>query len=162
METLTLRIPRNWVGHVNAAQVRAWIAKYTFNPAILPPARVSLEARVSWRLPLELVRDMARKLVCSPGELVRRVVAAGLRSTAQRTDAPVHQAPVVEKRKPEGVVAHRSNLVNVLDPHRIVSEEIFGEDGNGCVVIVQRDAQGLGFMRTLTISREAYLRLRRS
>jgi hypothetical protein len=165
MGTLTLRIPKVWVGNVNAAQVRAWITTYSVVPEKLVPVRVALEARVSWRVPLHSVRDLARKLICSPGEAVRRVVAAALRSGAQ-SPVPrvqrVDEAPVVEQTKSNSSVIIQPSPKNESEPLRIVSEEIFGQDSNGCVVVLQRDARGFGYTRTLPMSRAAYLRMKRS
>src|SRR5437867_2850616 len=125
MGTLTLRIPKAWVGHVNATQVRAWIATYSVNPAKLLPVRLPLEARVSWRLPLQAVRDLARKLICSPGEAVRRVVAVALQSGAQLAiPRTAYQPSVDEKRKTDSQVI-RPSPTNGSQAPRIVSEEIF-------------------------------------
>jgi hypothetical protein len=126
----------------------------------LLPTRVSLEARISWRLPMQPVRELARKLICSPGDAVRRVVAAALQSADQWAALRVHQTPVVKQPKPHNpTVQPCSPTVPQASP--IVSEEILSQDPRGWVVILQRDARGFGYTRTLPMSCEAYLRTKR-
>jgi hypothetical protein len=154
METLTLRVPKSWVGRLSASQVRAWIAAYLSAPAQPPRLAQLMDGRVSWRLPPEQVRDIAKMQGCSPGDAVRRVVAAGLRAPTQ-VASTTNTSP---RRSRPGLAA---SLPSGKRAAGVVGEEILGEDPTGCVVIVERDARGFGYVRTLPMSRCAYLEIQK-
>lgn len=138
--TLTVRVPRSWVGHVTASYVREAIRRYLASPVKLPKYQEPLDARVSWRLPEEDLRRIG--LGGDRGEIVRRIVAAELRS-AGGDPFPVQRQVSAELKDTD-----------------IVSEELMGEDPSGCVIIMQRDRRGFGYQRTLPIDRETYLKAR--
>ena len=138
--TLTVRVPRSWVGRVTASYVREAIRRYLARPVNLPPYRGPLDARVSWRLPEEDLQQIA--LGGGRGDMVRRIVAARLRS-GENSPPPV-QRPVPAPTKDTD----------------IVSEELIGEDASGSVIVMQRDRRGFGYQRTLPIDRETYLKAR--
>jgi hypothetical protein len=95
---------------------------------------------VSWRLPEEDLQQIA--LSGGRGDMVRRIVTAGLRSGGN--SPPSVQRPVPAPAKDTD----------------IVSEELIGEDASGCVIVMQRDRRGFGYQRTLPIDRETYLEAR--
>ncbi len=140
--TLTVRVPRSWVGRVTAGYVRESISRYLANRIELPKYQGALDARVSWRLPEEDLQQIS--LEGDRGDMVRRIVAAELRSTAEFAQAVQPPVPVQPARDSD-----------------IVSEELVGEDPRGGVIILQRDSCGFGYLRSIPISRENYLRSRR-
>ena len=138
--TLTVRVPRSWVGRVKARFVRDCIRRYLANPVGLERSEDALDARMSWRLPEEDLKRIGRE--GDRGDLVRRIVAAGLRSGENLLPSVQRQVPAPPKDTD------------------IVSEELIGEDASGCVIIMQRDRRGFGYQRTLPIDRETYLEAR--
>jgi hypothetical protein len=80
----------------------------------------------------------------SASEALRRVIAAGFRST-DTLPLPLEGPIPTNERETD-----------------IVSEELAGEDSIGRVIILQRDSRGFGYLRTIPISREAYLRSKRA
>jgi hypothetical protein len=138
--TLTVRVPRAWVGRVTASYVRESIRRFLAHPVKLPQYQGSLDARVSWRLPEEDLQRIG--LGGDRGEMVRRIVVAELHSAGD-SHLPV-QRPVPAQPKDTD----------------IVSEELIGEDASGCVIIMQRDRRGFGYQRILPIDRETYLKAR--
>jgi len=138
--TLTVRVPRSWVGRVTGSYVRKAIRSYLARPINLPPYRGPLDARVSWRLPEEDLQQIA--LGGGRGDTVRRIVAAGLRSG---------ENPPESDQRPVSAPAKDTD---------IVSEELIGEDASGCVIVMLRDRRGFGYQRTLPIDRETYLEAR--
>jgi hypothetical protein len=138
--TLTVRVPRSWVGRVTARYAREAIRRYLAHPVKLKQYQGPLDARVSWRLPEEDLQQIA--LGGGRGDMVRRIVAAGLRSG---------------ENPPASVQRQVSAPAKDTD---IVSEELIGEDANGCVIVMKRDRRGFGYQRTLPIDRETYLEAR--
>ncbi len=136
--SLTVRVPRSWAGRVTASFVRESIRRYLANPARLPQYGGSLEVRVSWRLLEDDLQRIGRG--GDRGDMIRRIVAAALRSGGSLPLPAQKTAPTQP---------------NDTD---IVSEELVGEDANGGVIILQRDRRGFGYQRTLPIDRETYLK----
>ncbi len=135
--TLTIRVPRSWVGRVTASCVRQGIRRYLANPVRLPKFEGLLDARVSWRLPENDLQQIGRD--GDRGDMIRRIVAAALRS-GDHSPLPRRTAPAQAKDTD------------------IVSEELIGEDASGGVIVLQLDRRGFGYRRVLGIDRETYVR----
>lgn len=143
LNTFTLRVPRLWVGRISGSRMRMWISEFRSALGQLLPVSSELDARISLRLPTGQVRELVDATGLDQSEALRRVIALGLKRIL--ADQQARRTPPPE-----------------LTPNdfRIVSEEVIGEDVGG-VVILQRDARGLGYTRTLPFSREVYMTLRR-
>jgi hypothetical protein len=139
MKTFTFRIPEDWQGRITGRDVRAWAATALNTPHIMTSVREDLNSRISLRLPAGLIQELVRRSGLSSSEVLRRVIAAGLCSAAT-------QPPPVNPPKNRDT--------------EIISEELVGEDARGCVIIRQRDARGFGYLRTIPMDRQAYLKLR--
>ena len=143
LKTFTFRIPKSWHARITGHDVRAWAATALSTPHLMTSVREDLNSRISLRLPATLVRELVQRTGLSPSEVLRRVIAAGLRSAASLP--PSATASIATKELGT----------------EIISEELVGEDAHGCVIICQRDARGCGYLRTIPIGREAYLKSRR-
>jgi hypothetical protein len=143
MKTFTIRVPRSWVGHISAHRIRTWISELRTVRVRLPSISGELDARISLRLPPARVRELVEATGLAQSEALRRLIARGLKTSLATTQTRPSAQP--------GSVPISSC---------IVSEEIIGEDMSG-VVVLQRDARGLGYTRTLPFSREVYMTLRR-
>jgi hypothetical protein len=105
--------------------------------------REELSGRTSLRLPAGLIQELVQRTGLSSSEVLRRVIAQGLRSAAS---LPPPLNPQIAK-----------------EPNtEIVSEELVGVDASGFVIIRQRDVRGFGYLRTLPLDRESYLKSRRA
>lgn len=144
METFTIRIPRSWVRRIDGQQVRAWVESHLTAPKPLAPVKEELTSRTSLRLPGGRVQELVRRTGLSTSEALRRVIAAGLRSSVS---VPVPVQRVKPAKRPDS---------------DIVSERVVGMDPNGAVVIEQRDSRGFGYRRSLGIGLEAYLKAGRT
>jgi len=140
LKTFTFRIPESWHARITGQHVRAWATTCLATPQLMTSVREALNSRVSLRLPADLIQELVRCTGLSASEALRRVIAAGLRSTAS---LPVPVKPTFPTRERDS---------------EIVSEELVGEDSSGCVIIRQRDSRGFGYLRTIPIDRETYLR----
>lgn len=78
METFTLRIPQQWVGEVDSARVRAWLASYLQRPHPMPVDPGPGVGRTSLSLPRRPVRVLAALLDCAPSSALRRLIASHL------------------------------------------------------------------------------------
>ena len=110
----------------------------------MAPAHEVLDDRISLRLPAGLVQELTQLTGLSSSEVLRRVIAYGLRSSAS-PPLPI-DSPIARKEQDT----------------EIVSEELVGVDPKGFVIVRQRDARGFGYLRTLPLDRESYLRSRRA
>ena len=144
LKTFTLRIPRSWHGRITGQDVRAWAGTCLSTPQLIAPVTEELNDRISLRLPTGLIQKLVQRSGLSSSEVLRRVIAQGLRSAAS-PPPPAHPQMATTEPNTE-----------------IVSEELVGVDPNGFVVIRQRDARGFGYLRTLPLDRESYLKLRRA
>jgi hypothetical protein len=126
---------------VTASYVREAIHRYLAHPVNLQQYDEGpLDTRVSWRLPEEDLQQIA--LSGGRGDMVRRIVAAGLRWGGNPSPSVQRSVPAPAKDTD------------------IVSEELIGADASGWVIVMQRDRRGFGYQRTLPIDRATYLKAR--
>jgi hypothetical protein len=144
LKTFTFRIPKFWHGRITGQDVRAWVGACLSAPHFMAPVREDLTDRISLRLPAGLIQEFVQRTGLSSSEVLRRVIALGLRSAASLPPPLNHQITTKEPNT------------------EIVSEELVGVDASGFVIIRQQDVRGFGYLRTLPLDRESYLKSRRA
>jgi hypothetical protein len=109
MEAFSLRLPEQWTGRFNSAQVQRWLAEFLQRPCPLPPDPGPGSLQVSLSLPTPAVCALSDSLGDpSAAVALRRLVALNLGFLSDGQEAP-HEArlPALEGDR-SGIVSGRA------------------------------------------------------
>lgn len=86
-QTITVRIPEQWAGHVSSRSLRTWLSDHVRSESPLPPDPGPGPVRLSIAVPRRLLATLAAGIGASESEFLRRLIAGRMPANSGRTAA---------------------------------------------------------------------------